>query len=148
MTLDISGFGLRVNIIADKTFPSGVLLSEFADDADPFDIPEIVYAEKGMGLNGELITWSKATPIDITLNVIPESEEDRNLAALAEANRVSKGKNAAGDLITLVKTDVTGKTLTLTNGRLTGAMPGNSIASAGRKKTKKYTFTFESKAES
>lgn len=147
MPYDISGFGLRINVIADKTFPNGVLLSEFADDADPFDLPAIAYADKAMGLNGDLITWSKATPLDITLNLIPDGEDDKNLSALAEANRVSKGKNSAGDTITLVKTDVTGKTTTLTGGRLTNAMPGTSVSSAGRKKTKAFTFTFESKAE-
>lgn len=147
MTYDISGFGLRINVIADKTFPHGIILSEFADDGDPFDIPSIAYADKAMGLNGDLITWSKATPLDITINLIPDGDDDRNLSALAEANRVSKGKKSAGDTITLVKTDVAGRTTILTGGRLVNAMPGTSVGSAGRKKSKAYTFTFEGKAE-
>lgn len=146
MTHEISGFGLQVNVIADKTFPSGFLVTQFADDADPFDLPDLQIADKAMGLNGDLITWSKAAPIDVTLNVIPDGEDDRNLAALAEANRVSKGKQSSRDLITLVRIDVDGKTLTVTNGRLTNAPAGSSIASAGRKKSKAYMFTFESKA--
>lgn len=146
MTYDISGFGMRVNVVADNTFPSGFMVSEFADDADPFDIPAVQIADKAMGLNGDLIVWSKAAPIDVTLNVIPGSDGDQNLQALTEANRVSKGKNSARDLITLVRTDADGKTLTLTGGKLTNAPVGHSVASSGRKKTNAYTFTFESKA--
>lgn len=143
---DISGFGLRINVIASKTFPSGFIVSQFADDADPFDVPAIQVADKAMGLNGDLVTWSKATPLEVTINVIPDSEDDRNLSALAEANRVSKGKNSAGDVITMVKMPVSGKPATYSNGKLTNAMPGTGVASAGRKKTKAYTFAFENKS--
>jgi hypothetical protein len=144
---EISGFGLQVNVIADKTFPSGILVTQFADDADPFDMPAVQIADKGMGLNGDLVVWSKASPLDVTINIIPDSEDDRNLAALAEANRISKGKKAAGDIITMTAVYASGKTVTLTNGKLTNALPASAVASAGRKKSKAYTFTFESKAE-
>jgi hypothetical protein len=143
---EISGFGLQVNVIASRTFPSGILLTQFADDADPFDMPAIQIADKAMGLNGDLIVWSKAAPLEVTLNLIPDSEDDRNLAALAEANRISKGKNAAGDVITMTAVYPDGRTLTLTTGKLTNAVPASAVASAGRKKTKAYTFAFESKA--
>jgi hypothetical protein len=143
---DISGFGMRINIIASQTFPSGFMVTQFADDADPFDLPSIQIADKAMGLNGDLVVWSKAAPIDVTINVIPGGEDDRNLQALTEANRVSKGKHSARDTITMTRIDVDGESLTMTNGRLTDAPVGSSVASAGRKKTSAYTFTFESKA--
>lgn len=145
---DISGFGMKINVIANKTFPVGFMVTEFADDADPFDIPAIQYADKAMGLNGDLIVWSKATPIDITINVIPDGDDDRNLSALAEANFVSKGKTSARDTITMTRILPDGKIMVLKNGKLTNAMPGTSVSSAGRKKTKAYTFTFEGKAGS
>lgn len=145
---DISGFGLRINLIASNTFPSGFMISQFADDGDPLDTPAIAIADKAMGLNGDLITWSQATPLELTLNVIPDSEDDLNLAALAEANRVSKGKRSARDIITLVGIYPDGKTVTYTNGKMTNAIPGTPVASAGRKKTKPYTFAFEGKVES
>ena len=145
---EISGFGLQINVIASNTFPSGFVVSQFADDGDPFDTPAIQLADKAMGLNGDLITWSKATPLEVTINVIPDSEDDLNLSALADANLVGKGKKSAQDIITLVKMPVDGKPTTYNNGKLTNAMPGTSFSSAGRMKTKKYVFTFESKAES
>ena len=70
--------GFDVNIMASNTFPVGVIVSSFADDADPFDIPSIQIADKAMGINGDLIIWSKANPIIITLNMIPQSFSDLN----------------------------------------------------------------------
>ena len=98
---NISGFGLIVNVLASNTFPVGLLLSQFADDSDPFDIPSIQIADKAMGLNGDLIIWAKANPIIVTLNVVPQGTDDLSLAVLLEANRVGRGKVGARDIITM-----------------------------------------------
>lgn len=143
MTTDISGFGLQVQVSASVTFPSGFTISQFADDADPFDLPSMQIADKAMGLNGDMVTWSKANPIPFTFNVVPGSEDDKNLAILFEANRVSKGKTSARDIITVVAVYPSGETLTLTEAKITDGMPGNSVASAGRLKSKSYAFAAE-----
>jgi hypothetical protein len=140
---DISGFGIRVRVIASRTFPAGVTLTQFADDADPFDTPEITVAETAMGVNGDLIIWSKANPIMVALNVIPNSEDDRNLAILLEANRVARGKRGARDVITLSAIYPDGTTKTMNSGAILTGRPANSIASAGRMKSKPYGFAFE-----
>ncbi|AWB00249.1 phage tail fiber protein [Vibrio harveyi] len=140
---DISGFGLRVNLVAHNTFPRGISISQFSDDADSLDLPEITIAETAMGLNGDLISWSKASPIPLTLNVIPNQVDDNNLETLGDANRVGRGKNSAGDLITLTIVYGNGTTATLTRGKLIKYQPGDSIASSSRLKTKKYEFMFE-----
>ncbi|MGJ0509060.1 MAG: phage tail fiber protein [Methylocystis sp.] len=147
MTTDVSGFGAQVQIKASNTFPQGFVVSQFADDADPFDIPSVQIADKAMGLNGDLITWSKANPIMITINVVPGSEDDKNLAILLEANRVGKGKSGARDEITVVAVYPNEGTLTLSAGIITDGSPGNSIASAGRLKSKAYQFAFENKTD-
>lgn len=144
---DISGFGAKVQVVASKTFPQGCLVSQFADDADPFDLPSIQIREKAMGLNGDLITWSKATPVAITLAVVPGTEDDKNLSALFEANRVGKGKTSAGDVITITVTYPDGRTLTLKDGVITDGPPGLSFASSGRLKTSSYQFAFENVAK-
>lgn len=145
---DISGFGLRINIKASNTFPAGIDVTEFADDADPFDMPSIQIADKAMGLNGDMIVWSKAVPITPTLNVIPGSDADRNLAVLLEANRVGKGKQSARDVITMTGIYPDGRTVILGSGKITDGMPGNSVASSGRFKSKPYAFAFESYSRS
>ena len=150
MSYDISGFGIEARLIASVTFPNGFSITEFADDADPIDIPSQQIADKAMTLNGDLVTWSTANPIPLTLNVIPGSEDDLNLAILLEANRVGQGKTAVGDVLTFTSTTPgpEGRTLTLTNGRITDGMISNGVASGGRFKSKAYIFSFENKAES
>lgn len=145
MSFDISSFGLKINLVASQTFPAGVTITQFADDADPFDLPSLQIRDKAMGLNGDLITWSKANPINISLNVIPGSDDDANLAALFEANRVAKGKSAVRDEITLTGVYPDNSTIILTGGRITDGMPGKGVASSGRMKTRQYQFTFENR---
>lgn len=143
--VNISGFGLIVNIVASNTFPVGLLLTEFADDADPFDIAALQIADKAMGLNGDLIVWSKANPIIVTLNVIPQSFTDLNLAVLLEANRVGKGKTGARDIITMSAIYPNGTPIILSSGAITDGIPGSPVSSAGRLKSKNYAFAFENK---
>ncbi len=142
---NISGFGFSIYCIASKTFPAGFPITEFADDADPLDVPSLQIADSAMGLNGDLITWSKANPIKITIDVIPSSDDDINLGILLEANRPGKGKTPALDIITMNFIFPEGVFTTLSNGVITDGMPFNSVASAGRLKTKGYQFTFESR---
>jgi hypothetical protein len=78
-------------------------------------------------------------------SVIPGSEDDINLEILAEANRVGKDKKSAHDKITAVITYPDGSTKTLTNGVITNAPALDSVANAGRKKSKAYAFAFENK---
>lgn len=140
---DVSGFGLKINLTASATFPNGLQLTQFADDADPFDLPNIKIADTGMGLNGDMLTWAKATPSLITINVIPGSEDDRNLAVIFDANRVSRGHSSAGDVINCVGIYPDGTTVTARGGVMTDGPPGSSVASAGRLKSKAYMFAFE-----
>jgi hypothetical protein len=140
---DVSGFGLSIVLTASNTFPVGLPLSMFADDADPLDIPEITIKDGAMGVNGDLVVWSKATKIDIKIAVIPGSVDDANLNILAEANRVGLGKTSAQDIITLSAVYPDGSTVNLTGGSVMAFMPGSSVASAGRRKSKVYGYMFE-----
>lgn len=145
---NIGGFGLVINIKASVTFPTGFDVTQFADDADPFDLPSVQIADKSMGLNGDLLIWPKASPILPTLNVIPGSEDDKNLGVLYDANRVGKGKSSAYDVITMTAIYPDGSKKILSNGAITDGMPGDSVASAGRKKSKPYAFAFENNSGS
>lgn len=146
MTQDISGFGAIVTIVASNTFPAGLPITQFADDADPLDFASIQIADKAMGLNGDLVVWARANPLPVVLNVIAGSDDDVALGILAEANRVGQGKTSAQDLITLTAIYPDGSLITFSSGRITDAMFGKSIASQGRLKSKAYAFTFQNKA--
>lgn len=140
---DISATGISLLVKGSITFPNGFTVTQFADDADPFDLPSLEIAATAMNVNGELVTWSSPQPINPTLNVIPGSEDDNNLATLFEANRAAAGKTVARDIITIVATYPDGSTATLSNGKMTSGFPGKSIASAGRMKSKAYSFMFQ-----
>ena len=68
---DVAGFGLQARVIGSKTFPAGFTITEFPDDIDPFDLPALQINDAAMGLNGDLIVWSKANPLNFTLGIIP-----------------------------------------------------------------------------
>jgi hypothetical protein len=143
MSENIGGFGLSVNLVAIPTFPTGLTISQFADDADPFDIPSIPIRDAAMGLNGDLVSWGKATPVTITMNVIAGSDDDINLSILANLNRVGQGKTASNDTVNLIASYPDGTIKALFNGVMTDAPLGSSVSSAGRFKSKTYSFKFE-----
>lgn len=140
---DTSAIGVALRCVASESFPAGFTITEFADDVDPFDIPAIDIATPAMNVNGDLVVFSAPTPITITISVIPGSDADNNLAVIFEANRAAKNKRHARDEITLVGTYPDGSSLKLSEGKMTNGMPGNSPASAGRIKSKTYTFAFQ-----
>lgn len=143
---DVSGFGLQVRVIASKTFPLGFTITEFPSDADPFDLPALQINDAEMGLNGDLITWSRANPLPLTLAVIPESDAHKNMAVLFEANRPARGKRPAKDIITVVGVYPNGSTITLSKGVIFDGLPGKPVAQTGRMKTIPYNFRFEQMA--
>lgn len=142
---DISAIGLKVNVLATHTFPQGFEITEFADDSDPLDFPAITIAETGMGVNGDLVVWSRPVPLEVSLSVIPNTEADKNLTILLDMNRVAKGKASVSDIITLIATYPDGTRKMLTNGKLLSGILANGVSSNGRIKSKEYRFVFENK---
>lgn len=143
MTIEASGFGARVNLIASQTFPAGLEITEFADDTNPVDMPNVQVSDVAMGVNGHLIRWSKANPIIATIGVIPGGVDDDNLRALAVANRASRGRRAVLDNITMTITYPNGSNKRLLRGVITDGSLGKGVASSGRLQTGAYTFKFE-----
>lgn len=145
---DISAFGIRVRVVASNTFPAGFTVTQFADDADSLTAEPQTIAATAMGVNGDLVAWSQASPIPLVMNVIPGSEDDRNLSVLLEANRVGRGKRSARDVITITAVYPDGTTRTWSSGVITVGRVGNSVTSAGRLASNPYTFSFENFARS
>jgi len=143
MTIDASGFGTTINIQASQTFPAGIEITRFADDADPIDMPQLQINDKAMGVNGDLVKWSKANPIPLTIAVLPNNEDDDNLQVLAMSNRAVRGRRPVRDIITATITYPDGSVVRLLRGIITDAPIGKSVASAGRIKTNSYVFAFE-----
>ncbi|VDY34657.1 Uncharacterised protein [Morganella morganii] len=82
---------------ASKTFPSGILITAFADDADPLDFPPTEIVKTGMDINGNLLSWSAPAPQTVTINVPAGSEEDSEPGYPAGRQMTAKrGRRAAG----------------------------------------------------
>lgn len=147
MTQNISGFGVVINVRSDITFPlGGIPVTQVADDIDPLDIQSVQIADTAMGVNGDLLVWYKAQKLPLVISVIADSEDDRNLQILADANRAAQGKTVANDAITIVVAYPNGKVVTLSGGVITDAQFGISVTSQGRFKTKTYSFIFQNKS--
>lgn len=139
---DISHFGTVVTISASNTFPAPIPLTAFPRDTDPFDIPELEIAKAELGTNGNMVTWSTPNPVEITLNIIPNTPDHISLGVIFEQNRLQKGKKSAYDKITLVRVMPDGSTLTLSDGKMTSGAPAASLTSDGKIKTPSYKFIF------
>jgi hypothetical protein len=145
MSQDISGYGLELLVKASNTFPIGFTVTQFADDSDPLDMPSFELADKGININGDLITWAKGNVIVLNVSVIADSQSDINFRELANANRVGKGKRPAKDVITITALYPNGRAITYSQGAIANAPPDISVTSSGRFKSNTYMFYFESK---
>lgn len=144
MTGIISGFGFVATFTASNTIPIGFVLTDFADDVDPFDVPSLQVVDGAMGLNGDLLRWTKPNPIKISFSVWATSLSDKALSTVLNANRAGKSKQSANDIITInVVYPSTSGFFTFINGAITDGMPAHAISSAGRLKSKTYSFMFE-----
>lgn len=141
---DISGFGLSILLVAEKTFPSGINITQFADDADPLDIPSIKFAEPVVGLNGDLGYFGKAVPLEVGMSLFSGSDDDLSLKELVAQNRPFKGRAiGARESISLIISYPSGKTVTYSKGTITDGAPAPSVASSSRIKTSEYRFVFQ-----
>ncbi len=141
---DISGTGIVVTLKFSTTFGNfPIVISQFADDSDPLDFAALQIADAAMGLNGDLLTWGKAVPVPMTLNVIPGSLDDLNLSVVGDANRVGQGKVSAQDVVSGTVVYPDGRVKVITKGKLMNYMPANSVASSMRLKSKPYVFMFQ-----
>lgn len=140
---NISANGFSVLIKASKTFPQGFLCTEFADDADPFDLPAVQVAETAIDINGNMKAFSTPNVNVININVTPNTEEDKNLKILMAANTAKKGRQSVMDEITMIATYPDGSTRTAKGGVITSGIPANSPSSASRLKSNQYVFNFE-----
>lgn len=139
---DLSIFGTIATITASNTIPAPAPITHFADDADGMDLPEMTIADMVMGVNGDAVTWTISSPIELAVNIIPNTLSHLTMGTIFEANRAEKGKLPARDVITMVRIAPDGSTLTLTGGKMISGTPATSMASSGRLKTAAYKLRF------
>lgn len=145
---DTSHLGTVVTISASVT-TGGVPtpLTAFPKDTDPVDVPNVTLGGMELGTNGDPITWSEATPKELTLAIIPNTPEHVFMQQLVQLNTPEKGKRANNDKITLTRTMPNGAVLLCEDGKLMEGAPALSQASSGKLKTVTYKFSFGKMSE-
>ncbi len=157
--IDISMQGAKLTLQCGAINAGNIVL-EFSDEGTPIEMPDIEVASSAMTMNGELVTWTKPTPITFSITVIPGSASDNALRNLLYAGHVGgrKGKaiqqsyvhiNTATLEVPAIYTNgivsQAGKTtFTFANGRLTSGPMAIGSNAEGKMSARTYKFTFES----
>lgn len=158
--IDISMQGARLTLTCGAINQGNIVL-EFSDEGTPIELPDIEVASSAMTMNGELVTWTKPSPINFSITVIPGSASDNALRNLLYAGHVGgrKGKaieqsyvhisSATLEVPSIYTNDSavnTAKNLkfTFSNGRLTAGPMGIGSNAEGKMSARTYKFVFES----
>ncbi len=137
---DVSHNGAIYTISASNTNANVPLpISAFPKDTDPFDVPNADIADMELGTNGDEISWNMAVVTESSCAVIPGTDDHETMQRIYDANKASKGKRSAKDLITVVRILPNGETTTF-KGRITSGPSTTSLASSGKIKTPVYGF--------
>lgn len=142
MSTNISAFGTSVVMKASRTFPAGVILTQFADDIDPLASDNIDIGEMAMNINGDGVYWSKANPVPLKVSAIVGTDDHRNLQTVWDNNRPQRGRRSAADEITFTITYSDGRVVTLSGGMMVNGPSLASVGSDGRQKGVEYSFMF------
>lgn len=137
---NVSAGGLSIRLIASLKFPVGFNITALASDADPLDFPEVTIGEAELNLNGNLVSSKTPNPYNVTLNVIPGSDDDRNLDVLFQAN--APRRFAQMDDITMIVTYPDGSVRTALRGICVSYNPGKGVGANGKMKSRPYKFVF------
>lgn len=140
-----SAFGTIVTLFASQSFPNaGINLSSFADDTDPFDVQPLTVAQVAKNVNGTMVYWANAEPINQSINLIAGADDDVSMQFLLAANTPVYGKQLANDIIRIVVLWPNGETRTYNDGVIISGSAGYSISSGQRIKTNSYALAFSS----
>lgn len=142
--IDVSGFGTGIVVVALQSFPTGFSLSEFADDVDPISAREIEPIGFEKLYDGGLFFFDQTAPIEVSISVIPGSDDDINLKILLQNKKGAKSILPLPDVTSMVITYPDRGRVILTKGSITKGAIIDSITDVGRRKGNTYTFVFES----
>lgn len=143
MSVDISAMGIKATLIADKSYPLGITMTEFADDGDSLNVGDMNIMSYAMGVNGTMVVWRTAQPCPIDVNLIPGTEECRAMENLFKLNMTQKNKVSVADVLTLMIEHPDGKVDMLTKGYIVGGKPVQDYSSNGRAKSRQFRMVFE-----
>ena len=140
--INLTATGTRVVIIADVSFPNGIVIEEFGKDGDPVDSPDLVVAQAKKDLNGNVYRTYLQNMIEKTINVSENTDAARALGTLLDNNNQSSGGEIAGDTVTCTTIYPDGSTEILFDGTILSGTPQKKMNSDGEFQNRSFTFTF------
>lgn len=143
MAVDISAMGIKATLIAVPSYPNGITITHFADDGDSLGISDMTIMQSGMGVNGDMVVWRTAQPIPLAVNVIPNTDECKDLENLFKLNMTQKNKVSSKDVITMMIEHPDGHIDVLTHGYIVSGKPAQDYSANGRAKSRTFSFVFE-----
>ena len=136
-SLSISGEGLGLTDISD-----------FLDDANPFQFPDTEVSGVGMNFKGALIRYARGNPFMFSVTVCSGSNSDKALRNALAKYHISKGEKISGGGIsaTLIVPAMGGGTnkYSLEKGVLVSGPMGPTATGEGKLQGNTYTFAFAS----
>ena len=143
MAVDISALGIKATLVAVPSYPTGFTMTQFADDGDSLNIPDMTIMQSGMGVNGDMVVWRTAVPYEVDINLIPGTDDCKNMENLFKLNMTQKNKISSKDVLTLIIEHSSGKIDVLTHGYIIGGKPAQDYSANGRAKTRTFRMVFE-----
>lgn len=139
--LDVSFAGSTITV-------AGRTISQFMDDANPVEFPDMEVTNIGMNFNGKMIRNAKAAACMMSLTVIPSSPDDVFLHGLLMKYHVQDGKNNAAQWETSLTASISvggnraKKTWSFSGGTFVSGPGGPSASGDGKMQGRTYTFAF------
>lgn len=143
MAVDVSALGIKATLVAVPSYPTGFTMTQFADDGDSLNIPDMTIMQSGMGVNGDMVVWRTAVPCEVDINLIPGTDDCKNMENLFKLNMTQKNKISSKDVLTLTIEHPSGKIDVLTHGYIIGGKPAQDYSANGRAKTRTFRMVFE-----
>lgn len=128
-------------------------INEFSSNEDPIQVSDLEVAAGEMNINGEIVTWAKPNPVQVSFSLIPFSASqiklDTFLAAMHIGGANYKAPKAKIDAMTISVPAEGGEgnkglEWTFKNGRLLSGPPAVGSSTEGRGNSCTYVFIFES----
>lgn len=143
MSVDVSAMGVSATITAIPSYPVGHTITQFADDGDSLAVADMTIMQSGMGVNGDLVVWRVPVPTQITMNLIPGTDDCKFMENLFKLNITQKNKSSSKDLITMTINHPNGNITVMTNGYIVAGKPTQDYQANGRARTRSFTLVFE-----
>ena len=138
-----------VSFAGSKITVAGITISNFMDDANPVEFPDVDVSGYGVNCNGVMIRWAKPNAVIMSVTVIPGSDEDAKLYRLWAKYRVQDGSYSDQWSVPLTASisignqQMTGKrNYSFAGGTMLSGPGGPTAHGDGKMNGRTYTFAF------